>query len=254
MKFPISGMGIFAPINAGTWPTSDPAVRKAIMYAVDKAGAIKVADDGVFAPSNTPLQKGMVGYDSSLENSYTYDPAKAEATLQAGGWTKVNGIYQKNGKPLSINITAIASVPEYPLIAQAIQGYLRNVGMDAQVTQLATPAWLSANISGNMSLTPLQYIAVDPDALHLWFLPGQYFNWSHFTDPTLTALINQGQQEPDPSKRMAIYAQAQKIIMDQAVLMPIHENVDLVMTSKKLTGLTYSGGGFEYFGAASKTK
>jgi peptide/nickel transport system substrate-binding protein len=89
--------------------------------------------------------------------------------------------------------------------------------------------------------------------LHLWFLPGQYFNWSHFTDPTLTTLINQGQQESDPNKRMAIYAQAQKIIMDQSVLMPVHENVDLVMTSKKLTGLMYSGGGFEYFGAASKT-
>jgi peptide/nickel transport system substrate-binding protein len=42
--------------------------------------------------------------------------------------------------------------------------------------------------------------------------------------------------------------------MDQAVLMPIHENVDLVMTSKNLTGLQYSGGGFEYFGAASMTK
>ena len=90
--------------------------------------------------------------------------------------------------------------------------------------------------------------------MHLWFLPGQYFNWSHFTDPTLTNLINRGQQESDPNKRMAIYAQAQKIIMDQSVLMPVHENVDLVMTSKKLTGLMYSGGGFEYFGAASKTK
>ena len=253
-RFPISGMGIFAPINAGSWPTSDPAVRKAIEYAVDKPGAIKVADDGVFAPSNTPLQKGMVGYDAALESSYPYDPAKAEATLQAGGWTKVNGIYQKDGKPLTINITAISSVPEYPLIAQAIQGYLHAVGMDAGVTQLATPAWLAANIQGNMSLTPLQYIAVDPDALHLWFLPGQHFNWSHFTDPNLTSLINQGQQEPDPTKRESIYAQAQKIIMDQAVLMPLHENVDLVMTSKKLTGLQYSGGGFEYFGAASMTQ
>jgi peptide/nickel transport system substrate-binding protein len=254
IEFPISGMGIFAPINAGSWPTSDPAVRKAIMYAVDKTGAIKVADDGAFTPSNTPLQKGMTGYDSSLENAYSYDPAKAEATLQAGGWTKSNGFWEKGGKRLTINITAISSVPEYPLIAQAIQGYLRKVGMDAQVTQQAVPAWLAANIKGNMSLTPLQYIAVDPDALHLWFLPGQYFNWSHYTNPQLTALITQGQQQTDTAKRLAIYSQIQKIIMDQAVLMPIHQNVDLVMTSKKLTGLLYSGGGFEYFGAASKTK
>ena len=119
---------------------------------------------------------------------------------------------------------------------------------------MATPAWLAANIKGDMSLTPLQYIGVDPDALRLWFTPDQYFNWSHFTDPTLTKLIADGQQELDPAKRLAIYAQAQKIIMDQAIELPIRQNIDLVMTSKKLTGLTYSGGGFEYFGAASMAK
>ena len=39
--------------------------------------------------------------------------------------------------------------------------------------------------------------------------------------------------------------------MDGAMEMPIHENIDLVMTSPKLTGVTYSGGGFEYLGAAA---
>ena len=83
-----------------------------------------------------------------------------------------------------------------------------------------------------MSLTPLQYIGVDPDALHLWFTPGQYFNWSHFTDPALTKLIIEGQQETDPAKRPALYAQAQKIIMEHAVEMPIRQNIDLVMTEE----------------------
>jgi peptide/nickel transport system substrate-binding protein len=105
-----------------------------------------------------------------------------------------------------------------------------------------------------MSLTPLQYIGVDPDALHLWFLPDQYFNWSHFTNPDLTKLLLQGQTETDPAKRPAIYAQAQKIIMDEAAEMPIHQNIDLVMTTKQLTGVTWSGGGFEYFGAAAVVK
>jgi peptide/nickel transport system substrate-binding protein len=248
---PISGLGIFAPINAGKWPTNDIAVRKAILYAIDKKGAIQVADAGVFQPSNTPLQKGMTDYDASLEDEYPYDPGKAEAVLKAAGWTKIGEFWEKDGKRLTLTLTAISSVPEYPLLAQAIQGYLRKVGMDAQVQQLAIPAWLAANIAGDMSLTPLQYIGVDPDALHLWFLPDQYFNWSHFTDPTLTKLLIQGQQESDPDKRFAIYQQAQKFIMDHALEMPIHENVDLVMTSPKLTGVTWSGGGFEYFGAAS---
>jgi peptide/nickel transport system substrate-binding protein len=42
--------------------------------------------------------------------------------------------------------------------------------------------------------------------------------------------------------------------MDEAVIMPIRENVDLLMTTKKLTGVTWSGGGFEYFGAATMAK
>jgi len=39
--------------------------------------------------------------------------------------------------------------------------------------------------------------------------------------------------------------------MENAVMMPIRENIDLVMTSKKLTGVTYMGGGFEYLLPAS---
>ncbi len=235
---PITGLGIFAPINASAWPTSDIAVRRAILYAVDKKGVNLLSAAGAFTVSNTPLEKGMVGYDPSLQTLYPYDPAKAAATLTAAGWTKPGEFWEKDGRRLTLKITAISTVPAYPLIAQAIQGYLRKAGMDAQVQQLATPAWLAANIKGDMSLTPLQYIGVDPDALHLWYLPGQYFNWSHYTDPKLTALITQGQQETDPAKRTAIYQAIQKIIMDQAIEMPIHDNVDLVMTSKRLTGVT----------------
>ncbi len=243
---PISGMGIFSPINASKFPTNDLAVRRAIQYSVDKKGVVQLAEAGVFPVSNTPLLKGMTGYDESLENAYPYDPAKAEAVLKEAGWTKPGEFWEKDGKRLAFTINAISTVPSYPLLAQAIQGYLRKAGMDVQVQQLAVPAWLAANINGDMSMAPLQYIGVDPDALHFWFLPGEYFNWSKFSDPKLTELIKQGQQERDAGKRLQIYRDAQKIIMDQAVEMPIRQNIDLVMTSKKVTGLTYIGGGFEY--------
>ncbi len=251
---PISGMGIFAPINASLWPTNDLAVRQAIMYAVDKNGVSKLADAGAHPISNTPLEKGMTAYDPSLERMYGYDPTKAAALLKADGWTKPGKFWVKGGKTLTVKLTAIATVPEYPLLAQAIQGYLLKFGMDATVQQLAVPAWLAANIKGRINMTPLQFVDDDPDALHFWFLPGQYFNWSHYTNPELTKLLMEGQQVTDPVKRVAIYKAAQKIIMEQAIEMPLHQNIDLVMTSKKLTGLTWEGGGFEYCGTAAMTK
>jgi peptide/nickel transport system substrate-binding protein len=248
---PITGLGIFAPINASRFPTDDLAVRKAIHYAIDKKGVIQLAEAGAFPPSLTPLQPSMIGYDASLESVYSYDPAKAEAVLKEGGWTKVNGFWEKGGKRLTLTVTAISTSTSYPLLAQAMQGYLQKIGMEVNVQQLASPAWLAANINGDMSLTPLQYIGVDPDALQTWFTPGQYFNWSHFSDPKLTALFKDGQQERDPAKRLTIYHEVQKILMDQAVMLPIRQNIDLVMTTRKLTGVTYTGGGFEYLGAAS---
>ena len=251
---PITGMGVFAPINASSWPTSELAVRRAILYAVDKTGVVQLADAGAYPVSNTPLVKGMTGYDAALETAYPYDLAKMEAVLKEAGWTRPGEFWEKDGRRLTLNLTAISTSTSYPLLAQAIQGYLRKAGMDASVQLMATPAWLNANVKGEMSLTPLQYIGVDPDALRLWFTPDQYFNWSHFTDPALTKLIADGQQELDAGKRAEIYAQAQKIIMDQAIELPIRQNIDLVMTKKSLTGLTYSGGGFEYFGAAAVAK
>jgi peptide/nickel transport system substrate-binding protein len=247
MADPISGMGIFAPINASKFPTNDLAVRQAIMYSINKTSMIELADDGVFPAQNTPLSSGMLGYDSSLAGMYPYDPAKAEQLLTADGWTKVGGTWTKGGKKLALTITAISTVPEYPLIAQAIQSSLQAVGMQVSVVQQAEPAWLASNLAGNMSLTPLQYIAVDPAALDLWFLPGQYYDWSHYTNPQLTKLIEEGEVTTSSSARAKIYEQAQQIIMQEAVDLPLHQNQDLLTYSKNLTGVTYSGGGFEYF-------
>lgn len=252
---PISGMGVFSPINASRWPTNDPAVRKAIMYALDRTSMIQFAATGVYPPNASPLVKGMFGYDASLANQYPHDPAKAQDTLRKGGWAKQSdGSWTKDGKKLSLIITAINTSPTYPLLAQAMQGNLKQVGIQASVQQMGDSAWEDNNVKGGFNLTPLTYVAVDPDALSFWFNPGSFYNWSHYTNDRLTGLLSQGRVTTDEAKRASIYKQAQKIIMDQAVLYPIYENQDLLTYSKKLTGVGYSGGGFESFYGATLGK
>ena len=251
LEVPISGLGIFAPINASKWPTDDIAVRKAIMHAVDMEGVVQLAEAGVYPVSKLPITEGMLGYDPSLENLYPYDPDKAAAILEEAGWTKSGDGWEKDGKPLALKLSAISAKAHYMAIAQAIQGYLRDFGIDAELEPLASPAWLAANINGEVSLTPLQYIGVDPDALHFWFLPGEYFNWSHWSNEELTALIQKGQTLQDEAERQTLYADAQRIIMENAVMMPIRQNIDLTMIAPEVHGVTYSGGGFQYFGAVS---
>ena len=131
-------MGIFAPINASLWPTDDVRVRQAILYGVDRKGVEQLADAGAYPVSSTPLVKGMVGYDEALESAYPFDPARAEALLKEAGWTKPGEFWEKDGKRLAIKLTAISTSTSYPPLAQAVQGYLRKIGIDASVEQMAT--------------------------------------------------------------------------------------------------------------------
>lgn len=244
---PISGLGIFAPINASQWPTNDPAVRKAITYAFNRSDLINAASAGVFPPNDTPVSKGMLGYAKSLQGQQPHDVAKAGAALKAGGWVKQGDSWYKGGRKLALKITAISTASTYPPIAQAMQANLAEVGIAASVVPLGSSAWVDTNVKGDFNITPLTYVAVDPDALSFWFLPGSFYNWSHYTSDALTALLKQGRVETDTTKRQAIYVKAQELILGASVMYPIYENQDLLASAKNVTGLSYSGGGFESF-------
>ncbi|MET4754519.1 ABC transporter substrate-binding protein [Bradyrhizobium sp. RT11b] len=251
LPIPISGLGIFVELNAGRFPTDDVAVRKAIQYSVDKKGVVQLAASGVFPIANTPLMKGMVGYDPSLEDLYPYDPKKADELLVGAGWKKNADFWEKDGKRLTLKLTVISTRPAYVRIAEAMQEYLRKAGMDVQIEQQALSAWFAGGIAGEFSLTPMQLVGTDPSVINGIFLPGQYMYWNKYTNTDLEALLGQGMAQIDENTRVATYKKAQKLVMDSAVLMPIHQNVDLMTLSSKLKGVTYSAGGFQYFGAAT---
>jgi peptide/nickel transport system substrate-binding protein len=251
LSVPIPGLGDFATLTTTKAPTNDLAVRQAILYSVNRASVVKLADSGAFPAGNTPLEPGILGYAPSLASLYPYDPAKAAQLLKADGWTKSGQYWTKDGKPLSLSIAAFSEVPEYPLLAQAIQSSLRANGMQASVSQEGRSAYLDAASKGQFNITPTSYVAVDPSSLSEWFMPGSLFNWSKYNSPALENLLNQGQATSSVSQRTALYLQAQKIIMDQALIIPERPAADLVLMSKKLTGVAYEGGGFEVFYSAS---
>ena len=248
---PFPGLGDFATLTTTLAPTNDPAVREAILYSVNRASVIKLADDGAFPTSNTPLVSGMLGYDPSLAGMYPYDPAKAAQILKADGYTKSGQYWAKGGKNLSVSIAGFSDVPEYATLSEAIQSQLRSNGIQASVTLEGRSAYLNAAENGQFNITPTSYDAVDPAALSQWFVGGSLFDWSKYSSPTLTNLLNQALETQNSTQRASMYDQAQKMIMQQALILPERPDADLVLMSKNLTGVKYEGGGFELFYSAS---
>jgi peptide/nickel transport system substrate-binding protein len=251
LSVPVTGLGLFSTVTTTKWPTNDLAVRQAILYSVNRQSVVELADSGAFAAANTPLLQGMLGYSSSLQSEYPYDPAKAAQILEADGWSKVGGIWTKDGKQLSLSIGAFSEVPEYPLLAQGIQASLQANGMKVAITEEGRSAYLNSASNGAFNITPTTYAGVDPSVLAVWFLPGGAFAWSKYNSPTLTNLLNEGQVTTGTAQRSAIYQQVQQLIMQQGLMIPGRAQADLVLTAKNLTGVAYEGGGWEVFAGAS---
>ena len=182
---------------------------------------------------------------------YSYNPAKSAQLLTADGWKKVGGTWTKGGKKLTVLLIAISSSPESGRMLQAVQGYLQKAGMVASVRELAVSAWLAAALKGEETIAPSQWADDDPDCLSSWYTPKQYFNWSRVTYPALTKYLVSARGIVNTAKRAQAYKSAEKIIMDKALEMPMHQNVDLDVMTSKLNGVRTAAGGNEYFYTAS---
>ncbi|MFI7067688.1 ABC transporter substrate-binding protein [Kribbella sp. NPDC050124] len=251
LTLPTAGQGQFSVLNTDRFPTDDVAVRQAILYSVDRSAVVKLADAGAFPVSNTPLVKGTAGYDTSLESSYPYDPAKAAQLLTSAGWTKSGDGWQKDGKKLSVSIAAFADADVYVRLSEAIQAGLEQNGFDAHVSRLGRGAYLDAGAKGLYNIVPTSNTAVDPDMLSSWFTPQGLFNWSRFNSPQLDQLLRQGREISDLATRTKLYGQAQKIIMDQALILPERPDSDLALMDKRLKGVSNASGGSLYYYATT---
>lgn len=243
----LGGTGVLGFFNCSKWPTNSKAVREAILYSINRPGVVKLADAGAYPLVHGPLQKGMLGYeDSKFKNMYPYDPAKAAAILKKAGWSKVNGIWTKNGKQLTLSIISIP-VEDLTDLAQAIQGYLKAAGMNATLTQLARSAWYSAWQNGTENLSTAWLSGLDSDDLRSTWAEGAPFNWSKYHNARVTHLLVRASIITNPKKRAALYEQAETILMNDAATIPLRENDDLVVMARTVKGVIYSGGNMDFY-------
>jgi peptide/nickel transport system substrate-binding protein len=119
--------------------------------------------------------------------------------------------------------------------------------VDLRTQTVAFPAAVEAASKGEHHLAPMTYASSDPSVLELTFLSSNAdagFNWAKIRDAELDQLLKDGVREQDPVRRTEIYARAQQIIMDQAVLLPIRDYVNINVAGATVQGLRYDPRGW----------
>ncbi|MEL6415587.1 MAG: enolase C-terminal domain-like protein [Pseudomonadota bacterium] len=222
----LPGIGVafyFYTVNAASGPLSNPLIRQAVSYAIDRDGIVAAALSGVGGvPAGTIYPEGK-GWASDIPASY--DPARAEALLAEAGAVKEGGIWMLDGAPLEIDIVTYSSRAALPPTAELTQAFLAAIGVKANITVGEWGASNDAIAAGEADLFLQAWVTTpqgDPGAVLETLLKSDGgSNSGNFSNERLDELLAQGRLTFDHAKRKAIYDEVQKIVAAEAALIPV---------------------------------
>jgi peptide/nickel transport system substrate-binding protein len=249
-----TGMPWNIMVNAQKPPTDDVNVRRALQYATDQQAIIKTLYFGLHTAADQVFTPITPGYDAALKGMYSHDPNKAAQLLDQAGWSKgANGMRQKNGQPLRLSFINISGFG-FDDISQLMQSQFRDVGIQVDISDQSFPAVGDAYNRGDQHLADFFYYDVDPYFVRAIFGADQIahgFNWEHYANPQLDALVDRANATPDASARAKLYQQANRSIMEAAVIIPIYNSDGLFVGTSGLKGVQFTVNATPLFHGAS---
>ncbi|MCA3263043.1 MAG: hypothetical protein ING44_13960 [Telmatospirillum sp.] len=224
-----SGTGLQLVMNIRNPPLSDIRVRQALLFARDSAAVNRLLYDGTYIPSDGPLDNVHPCFWPGASAMYQPNLDRARQLLDEAGWRVVPGqpIRQARGVPGVADGTPLRvrwSTIHHREIGEAVQQQLRRVGVDLAVELLPGPIQLDRVNRRDFDLMFLRQRSPDPVILDQvwnsrWDQPGGWA-WTGYKGEELDRTVAQLRVVSDQGARCEAARNAQKIIMDNALMYP----------------------------------
>ncbi|RXJ04215.1 glutathione ABC transporter substrate-binding protein [Anaerobacillus alkaliphilus] len=211
----------------------DVRVRKAMNHAVNKDSLIALVLDGYGQVLDSAIAPAVYGY--AQQPIYEYDQGKAKELLaeagQEGGfdavlWTRNSTEFLTVAENVAIQLGAIG-------INVDVQAYETGTLFDmldaGDGTDLFIGRWSPGTGEADWGLRP--NFASDR-------IPPNYNNAGYYINEDLDQLFNQALQSPDPDETLRIYAEAQKVIYDDAPWVFLYVPDTIIAKRNELKGIT----------------
>ncbi len=210
-------------LNTFKAPFDDVRVRTAVNYAVDVKTIVDrlinailpdLAVAALHGPHSQPLFRDIVNPDLQW---YGYDPAKARQLLDQAGWrdSDGDGILDKNGVPFKVELIASMLYAEGTEISEAVQGQLKEVGIDVSVRVLESAARFQAYREKRYDMVELAGICPhnDPSPWYEYYFHSKKQRaYCVIEDPEVDAEIDHLATAVDETSRRQSYFRLQALL------------------------------------------
>ena len=188
------------------------------------AGGYAVVGSTIITPPSS-----MYHWTPPTDETFTYDPGKANSLLDAAGYKDVTGDgYRETpqGKPLTLRLYANLTTPDSGVIGKLVVGWFKAVGVRVQLTTMDDGPLVDAvfNYQGQTFEPDYDmYIwywtgDLDPTNVFVSLLPRNVgaFSLTQWTDPDYTRLYNQFVTEVNTNASVKLSDDMQRIVYDSS--------------------------------------
>lgn len=218
----------YADIQTRRFPTDDPAVRRALLEAIDTATIARNIFHGLWPTATTEIPPVMWAHDPRVR-PYTFDPARAAYDLNAAGWRLAGTTRMKSGRPLAVDVAYEGFSQEGRNEATLIQENLARVGIAATVRGYPSNLFYAEPngiyYGGRFNLAIAGYYGgSDPEQSEFFTCDRVAPNGPNTTrlcDPEYDRLFVEQSRLTDRAARGRVFDEMQRIVARDAIFVPI---------------------------------
>jgi oligopeptide transport system substrate-binding protein len=211
-------------------PLSNVLVRQAIESAIDKDNILKITQ-GRGQVANCIFPPTLAGYDPTCD-PYSYDVEKAKSLMKQAGVGS-----------FSVRLYVTSEDPD-PLIGQSIRQDLAAIGIEVQVVAQEFSTWLKSIQTPDLAQLAYGGWLMDyPDVadfidpiLSCSTVSPAGSNFTRYCNPQVDALAGEARGEQDLHRRISLYQEIQRLIMNDAPLVPTRYPARVTLVSSRVSG------------------
>lgn len=225
--------------NTAKPPFDDVKVRKAFSMAVDREKLVNMVIKGGKVPAYAWVPPGLTdpatGEDFRAEGGdlVKYDPEKARRLLAEAGYPGGQGLPP---------VTILYNTNEmHKAVAEVIQSmWKENLGVTAELLNQESKVYLDARNEGNFQVARASWIGDYADPMTFMDVYLDANNDGQYHNPAYNDLVRTAQSTADQSVRMKAMHDAEKILMDDAVVLPIYYTTQPYVVQPYVKGYRWS--------------
>jgi len=235
--------------NTGRAPVDDERVRRALLMAVDREQIAAGLFGDVGEVSWTPIPPALWEHTPSTR-PIPFDPDGAARILDEAGWrdTNADGIRDRNGQPLRLEVDYISADQTRADVLVAMQSMLRRVGVDLVPRAYERTAWVERlrgrQFQGSSWGWGWGPGVVGPNAeavFHSRSFPPGGVNFAGLADPRVDSLIDAALVTRDTTELRRIWSEFEQTVVDDPVYAPIYLDPELYGVNSRLRNVEFRG-------------